>query len=92
MIEKQYLALGNRVPEASAAYKIYKNISSILGGTLSPLEMMTEGGLLTTVYEQGVGQIGAYEHLRSIVDLAAHKKPRMNILEVGGGTGGTSNL
>ncbi|KAK4221929.1 hypothetical protein QBC38DRAFT_402515 [Podospora fimiseda] len=39
---------------------------------------------------EGFGQVGAYSKLSKYLELLAHKEPRLNILELGSGTGGAT--
>ena len=59
----------------------------VLRGEIDPLSLMYEDDLLNQYYTSIRAQDRAYEHVASFVRLAAHKNPRMRILEIGGGTG-----
>ncbi|KAF2656390.1 hypothetical protein K491DRAFT_778066 [Lophiostoma macrostomum CBS 122681] len=76
--------------EAKLIRKMYENMSSIFTGTTSGLEIALEDGLLADMYTSGLGVSKAYPLLQSLMDLLAHKDPKMKILEIGAGTGGAT--
>ncbi|TLD08011.1 hypothetical protein PspLS_12074 [Pyricularia sp. CBS 133598] len=60
----------------------------ILTGKVTPLEVMTEGGLLNRYYETHFRLNSCYRQVGQLVRQLAFKEPRARVLEVGGGTGG----
>ncbi|CAG8380102.1 unnamed protein product [Penicillium salamii] len=80
----------NTVPEAAMVAQLNSRMPEILSGTVGTLDVMVEDNLLSKIYEDGFGQVGAYAKLSSIMELVAHKDPRLRILELGAGTGGAT--
>lgn len=78
------------VPEAAMVAQLNSRMPEILSGTVGTLDVMVEGNLMSKIYEDGFGQVGAYAKLSSIMELVAHKDPRLRILELGAGTGGAT--
>lgn len=78
------------IVEAKLIIRIHKNLAEIVTGKTSGLQVALEQDLLSELYTSGIGVSAAYPQLLRIIDLLAHKKPRMNILEIGGGTGGAT--
>ncbi|KAI0506256.1 hypothetical protein F5B22DRAFT_650963 [Xylaria bambusicola] len=67
-----------------------KNLVSIVRGTTPPLKVLTQDGMLDRLYVEGLGAKDGNEDLAVMVKQIAHRYPRMNVLEVGAGTGGTT--
>ena len=78
------------IVEAKLIIRIHENLAEIVTGKTSGLQVALEQDLLSELYTSGIGVSAAYPQLLRIIDLLAHKKPRMNILEIGGGTGGAT--
>ncbi|CAG7918788.1 unnamed protein product [Penicillium olsonii] len=78
------------VPEAAMVAQLNSRMPEILSGTVGTLDVMVEDNLLSKIYEDGFGQVGAYAKLGNIMELVAHKDPRLRILELGAGTGGAT--
>ena len=78
------------IVEAKLIIRIHKNLADIVTGETSGLQVALEQDLLSELYTSGIGVSAAYPQLLRIIDLLAHKEPRMNILEIGGGTGGAT--
>ena len=66
------------------------HILSMLRRELTPLELMLEGKLLYRYYVEGLKWDRSSQQMGELVKHFAHKNPRAKILEVGGGTGGTT--
>ena len=79
-----------QIHEAKLINAIHRNLGQILSGETSGLNVALEGDLLTELYVSGISIASAYPQMLSIIDLIAHQNPRMNIIEVGGGTGGAT--
>ncbi|KAH8799819.1 hypothetical protein F5884DRAFT_905307 [Xylogone sp. PMI_703] len=56
----------------------------------APLELMMEGRLLYRYYEEALKYDRSSQQIGKLVEHFVHKNPRAKILEIGGGTGGTS--
>ncbi|KAF2175886.1 polyketide synthase PksB [Zopfia rhizophila CBS 207.26] len=54
------------------------------------LEHMTKDGMLDDVYEEGFGLDLVNEYIARMTGQIAHRYPRMNILEIGAGSGGST--
>ena len=67
-----------------------KNLVNIVRGTTPPLRVLTQDGMLDRLYVEGLGAQDGNVDLGSIVKQLAHQHPRMRIVEVGAGTGGTT--
>lgn len=51
---------------------------------------MTKDGMLDDVYEEGFGLDFVNEYIARMTAQIAHRYPRMNVLEIGAGTGGST--
>ncbi|KAF2275719.1 polyketide synthase [Westerdykella ornata] len=91
IIERLCTALGD-VPDVKHTKRIYDNISEILYGTKTGIEVATQDGLLQEMYARGMGIQAGYSQLKRLLDLLGHKTPHMKILEIGAGTGGATRI
>lgn len=66
------------------------HIKSILRREIMPLELMLEDKLLQRYYVEGLKWDRSSQQVGKVVKHFAHKNPRAKILEIGGGTGGTT--
>ena len=82
----------NDIVEIKLAKRIYDNLPDILSNQTSGLQVAIQDNLLAELYASSLGITAAYPQLLCLLDLIAHKNPRMKILEIGGGTGGTTRL
>ena len=78
------------VPEAAMVAQLNARMPEIMTGNIGALDVMVENNLLSRIYEDGFGQMGAYAKLADVMELVAHKEPRLRILELGAGTGGAT--
>ncbi|KAJ0106987.1 hypothetical protein J7T55_011082 [Diaporthe amygdali] len=69
--------------------RIGENLSRIFTRQIEPLQVMTEGDLLYTFYRGAFGT-SFNTNVAEFVGLIADKKPGLEILEIGAGTGGTT--
>ena len=67
-----------------------ENLPSILRGEIMAIEVLMQDDLLGHFYQAGVGCPQIYAHISEYMNLLAHKKPDMKILEIGAGTGGAT--
>ena len=74
-------------PQGLMTARLGRKLLNILRGEIDPLSLMLEDDLLNQYYSVFPAQDRAYEHAARFVQLAAHKNPRMRILEIGAGTG-----
>ncbi|RYP05939.1 hypothetical protein DL764_003473 [Monosporascus ibericus] len=75
------------VPEVRCIQKLCDDLDMILGEETNIAKLQMEENILQQLYASGITMRGAYRQLQQLVDLLAHKNPRMRILEVGAGTG-----
>ncbi|UQC74786.1 beta-ketoacyl synthase domain-containing protein [Colletotrichum lupini] len=69
--------------------RIGENLSKIFSRVVEPLQVMTEGDLLYSFYRGAFGT-SFNTNVAEYVGLIADKRPGINILEIGAGTGGTT--
>lgn len=67
-----------------------KNLVGIVRGITPPLKVLTQNGMLDRLYVEGLGAKDGNVDLGAMVKQLAHQHPRMRIVEVGAGTGGTT--
>ena len=91
MIDSLSNELGTIV-EAQLIKRIFDQLPQIFSGETSGLQVALKDNLLTELYISGIGISGGYPQLVRAIDLLAHKRPSMKILEIGAGTGGASRL
>ena len=69
------------------AIRVGRRLLDILRGEVEPLSLMLEDDLLNKYYAESRGQDRVYEQAARFVSLAAHRNPRLKLLEIGAGTG-----
>lgn len=75
------------------ANAVGENLLDIVRGTIPPLQVMMQDGMLDRLYTEGLGFRQANEDLGVLAGQLAQRYPRMRVLEIGAGTGGaTSNV
>ncbi|KAI0853704.1 putative polyketide synthase [Daldinia vernicosa] len=89
LIEKLALKLYH-IPEVRCIKMLYDNWDEIAQGHASYIGILRQGNLLQELYAAGITTLGSYIQLQRLVDLLAHKNPRMRILEISTGTGGAA--
>ncbi|KAJ4351221.1 Polyketide synthase 19 [Didymosphaeria variabile] len=67
-----------------------KNLVGIVRGTTPPLKVLTQDGMLDRLYVEGLGAKDGNVDIEAMVKQLSHQYPRMRIVEVGAGTGGTT--
>ena len=67
-----------------------ENLPSVLRGESEMLEHMLKDDLLSRLYAEGRGFAACNDYVAFIIQQISHRYPRMKILEVGAGTGGTT--
>jgi acyl transferase domain-containing protein len=87
IIESLYLSLleTDAAATATAIYRIWKECQGIFTGETDELELLLEGEVLHSLYD--FMQNSEY---RVFLELLAHRKPNLRVLEIGAGTGGTT--
>ncbi|KAI5925273.1 hypothetical protein F4810DRAFT_718242 [Camillea tinctor] len=66
-------------------------LPSILRGTMPALQVMMENNMLYRFYTDGIGFKEGNNDLAAVISQIAHRYPRMNIIEIGAGTGGATS-
>ena len=76
--------------------KFYMNVAEhllpILKGEIDPLEFMFEDESIPEFYREVNEKVICYEPLQRYLDIVSHKNPALKILEVGAGTGSTTDF
>ncbi|KAF5018570.1 hypothetical protein F66182_9444 [Fusarium sp. NRRL 66182] len=67
-----------------------QNLPSTIRSRSGILEHMTKDGLLNRFYEEGIGLRAANWWIAKMIQQLSHRYPHMRILEVGAGTGGST--
>ncbi|KAL5325443.1 hypothetical protein ACEPPN_006568 [Leptodophora sp. 'Broadleaf-Isolate-01'] len=83
-----YLAAGNN--DMLILHATGNNLLAIARGTVPPLQVLLKDDMLDRLYVEGVGFADGNLDLEILVKQLAHRYPRMKVLEVGAGTGGTT--
>lgn len=63
---------------------------SIVRGRLPVLQVVMENDMLARLYEEGLGFPEANHYLGSLTSQLSHQYPRMRVIEIGAGTGGST--
>lgn len=74
-----------------AVHAIGQAYPDIVRGNLPPLQILMEDNVLNRLYKDCIGGQTANTQVGELVGQLAHRYPQMNILEIGAGTGGTTN-
>ena len=83
-----YLAAGNN--DMQLLHAVGKNLPAIARGTKPALQVLLTDDMLDRLYVEGTGIADANLDFALLVQQIAHRYPRMNVIEVGAGTGGTT--
>ena len=68
-----------------------RNLLPILTGKLNPLEFLFQDDLVSEFYAEVNKQVISYRPLFRYLDLLVHQNPSMRILEIGAGTGASTD-
>ncbi|KAF5987967.1 putative polyketide synthase [Fusarium bulbicola] len=85
ILKKHYERVDVRLLES-----VGENLPQVIRGNGNILEHMTKDGMLDDVYEEGFGLDLVNKYIAHMTAQIAHRYPRMNILEIGAGTGGST--
>ncbi|KAL8402829.1 hypothetical protein RB596_009256 [Gaeumannomyces avenae] len=77
-------------PEGKLVTVVGRNLSGMLLGATEPLDIIFGDRAAENVYRYSEGSRRCAAQLCSYLDALAHRNPKMKILEVGSGTGGTT--
>lgn len=89
-IEMLFSSLNKISSEARLMCRIYENLPDIVTGKKSGIQVALQDNLLIDLYGDGHGTREGNRRLAAIVDLLSHDKPDLQILEIGAGTGSTT--
>ncbi|EGX93678.1 polyketide synthase, putative [Cordyceps militaris CM01] len=78
------------VPEARCLVALHRNLDKVLAGETNSLKVLMENDLLNDLFDSGIFVQAAYSQFQNILDLLAHKNPRMRVVEVGAGSAGAT--
>ena len=87
MIEDRFArlsAISNKDAVAEGIRRIWENMEAIFTGKRDTLDLLMEGNILTKIYN-----VVSFGH-SGFIQMLSHAKPDLRILEVGAGTGGTT--
>ncbi|CAI7640712.1 unnamed protein product [Penicillium glandicola] len=77
-------------------FKLIKSMGqaypSIVRGESNPMEHLTKDDMLDELYAQGLGFAMANTWTARLIKQISHRHPRMNIIDLGAGTGGTTRM
>ncbi|KFA47547.1 hypothetical protein S40293_02162 [Stachybotrys chartarum IBT 40293] len=73
-------------------HRLGSKLPAIVGGSEPGLQILRQDGLLEQLYTDGLGVPETNGHLGTILEHLVHQYPRMRILEVGAGTGGSTSV
>ncbi|KAL9623322.1 MAG: hypothetical protein Q9160_002429 [Pyrenula sp. 1 TL-2023] len=94
--DDQFQQLCSRLEHSNAEGRLYvaigRALPDILTGKVNPLALVFNDGLADDFYQHISDSRPCYRVLKECLNLLAHKNPRMRILELSAGTGGTSRL
>ena len=82
--------LGSVGVEGEILQRVGTNLTTLLTGGVDPLTCLLDGGLLHRFYADDESLDALCAHLVAYLKLAIFKNPRMKVLEIGAGTGGTT--
>ncbi|KAH9865982.1 hypothetical protein J1614_008546 [Plenodomus biglobosus] len=71
-------------------HAVGKNLVAIARGTMPALQVLLKDDMLDRLYVEGLGFADGNLDLALLVKQLTHRYPRMKVLEVGAGTGGTT--
>ena len=84
----EYLVAGNN--DMHLLHAVGKNLPAIARGTMPALQVLLKDGMLNRLYMEGVGFADGNLDIEVLVGQLAHRYPRMKVIEIGAGTGGTT--
>ncbi|KAJ5898872.1 AMP-binding enzyme domain-containing protein [Penicillium taxi] len=76
--------------DVSMLTAVGENLSSVVRGKSEMIEHMLKDGLLSRLYKESGGLTACNEYVAEIMRQISYKHPRIKILEIGAGTGGTT--
>ena len=89
LILKKLAAFSGQI-ECELMKAVGENLSAILKGETAALQVLFQDNMLGKLYTDGLGFKQANIDLAATASQLTHRYPRMNILEIGAGTGGAT--
>ncbi|RWA13463.1 hypothetical protein EKO27_g1633 [Xylaria grammica] len=86
--EQQY----DKLIDLELIHHLGLKLPAILRGSESALQVLRTDGMLEKLYSEGFGVPETNGHLGALLDHLVHQYPRMRVLEVGAGTGGSTSV
>jgi acyl transferase domain-containing protein/thioester reductase-like protein/NADP-dependent 3-hydroxy acid dehydrogenase YdfG len=83
-----YLAAGNN--DMLILHAAGNNLAPIARGTMPALQVLLQDGMLDRLYVEGIGFADGNLDIQPLMKQLAHRYPRMKMIEIGAGTGGTT--
>ena len=90
-VEMLHSSLENQGPDGKLLVRVAKNLVHVLRGGVDALDLLFHDGLVDEYYRAYNHENPAISQLNSYMDLLAHKYPDMKVLEIGAGTGATTD-
>ncbi|KAE9963242.1 hypothetical protein BLS_009498 [Venturia inaequalis] len=91
-IDVLFSRLEGGYPDVDLMKRVYQSFEPLMTAAIEPIEILIgEDDLLSRFYSDGLGMEVISPALAELVNLLVHKNPAMRILEIGSGTGGTTN-
>ncbi|KAI4168739.1 MAG: hypothetical protein LQ343_006175 [Gyalolechia ehrenbergii] len=85
--DKLQYQVENNDPAGKLIVRVTRNLQKILEGEIDALQLLFEDSLTNEYYRHFNEVATGFRNLGRYVDLLAHKRPDLNILEIGAGTG-----
>ena len=90
LLEQECQRLDGKSPTCQLIARTARNIHDILTGELNVLEIFFGDGLMDEYYRQDVEASGVSTQVAAFIDMMVHKNPSLKILEIGAGTGAST--
>ena len=79
------IATTRLAPLGTSIFQVFQCFEDVYLGNIDPLEVLLQDGVLASLYDLNNVDYSAF------LELLSHSKPNLRILEIGAGTGGTTN-
>ena len=78
--------------QGELAVRTGQSLSQVLRGEIDPLHLLFQDNLMKSYYQFVNERSSGFKKLGRYIDITAHKTPGMKILEIGAGTGATTEI